>query len=220
MIGGICNAETALISNILAESETAVCLGAGSDFNAVKLCDELVGESVKSLGIGCGPPVGEVTVFVELTTLIVEAVCHFMTDHHTDGAVVDGVVSLGIKERSLQNTCREADFVCSGIVVCVDGLGRHVPAAAVYGFAVVCIVVVLIEEDGILDILPVRQFRVNGKSRIIAPFVRIADLHGESGQFLLCAGLCRVAHPCKIVDMLPTRASIFSFEVAGKYFST
>ena len=63
----------------------------------------------------------------------------------------------GSKKGRLQNSCGEADFVGGGVVVSVDSLGRHMPAVTVYGFAVVVVVIVDIELDSFLNIVPVRH---------------------------------------------------------------
>ena len=58
-----------------------------------------------------------------------------MTNHHTNGTIVEGVVCVHIKEWILQNTCREADLVGGRIIVCVDGLWSHEPFVFIYWFA-------------------------------------------------------------------------------------
>src|SRR3989442_12661072 len=54
-----------------------------------------------------GPPIGQSALGVELTTLIVEAVTDFMTDHSSDRAVVMCGIGAGIEERRLQNRGRK-----------------------------------------------------------------------------------------------------------------
>ena len=54
-------------------------------------------------------------VLSELCALVVEAVRHFVADNHTDRAIVGCIVSLQVKERRLENGCREADLVGVGL---------------------------------------------------------------------------------------------------------
>ena len=54
-----------------------------------------------------------------------------MSDDHSDGTIVEGIVGLHVEERILENTSWEADFVGRRVVVCVDRLRCHVPLVAV-----------------------------------------------------------------------------------------
>ncbi len=147
--------ETALVGDVLPESKTSVGFEAGSNFDAVELGDELVGKSVEGFSIGGCPPVGKIAVFVKLTALVVESMSHFVADDNADSAIVDRIVGFGVEEGHLEDTGREADFVCAGVVVGIHCLGRHEPAFAVNGFAVVGVVIVLVEEDSLLYVFPV-----------------------------------------------------------------
>ena len=60
-----------MVGDVLTQCETSVGVGAGEDFDAVELGYEFVGESIERVGIALCPPVVEVAVFVELTTLVV-----------------------------------------------------------------------------------------------------------------------------------------------------
>ena len=66
-----------------------------------------------------------------------------------------------------------------------------------------CKVVFLIPYRSKAHILHKRQLRINVYSRIILPFVGITYLHHESGKLFLSLSLGGIAHPGKIVDMLP-----------------
>ena len=57
--------------------------------------------------LGC-PPIDEVAVAVVLEPW--SSPGRFMADHRADSAVVGGVVGLCVKERGLQNRCREDDL--------------------------------------------------------------------------------------------------------------
>ena len=57
-----------------------------------------------------------------------------MTDYHTDGTIVEGIVGRHIEERHLQDACGEANLVGGGVIVGIYRLGSHVPVIIVYGF--------------------------------------------------------------------------------------
>ena len=120
-----------------------------------------------------------------------------MANHHTDGTIVESLVSLRIEERILQYSCRETNLVGSRVIVCVHGLRSHVPLIAVHRFASLLLDVHLrLPHLRSLNILIVALRRVYGQLRVILPLVGIANLHIECRQFLMCVRLCRVAHPC------------------------
>ena len=57
---------------------------------------------------------------------------HFVTDYSSYTTKVSGIVGIGIKERRLQNGCREAYFVRCGVVVSIYRLWRHAPLGFIY----------------------------------------------------------------------------------------
>lgn len=61
------------------------------------------------------PPIDEVPLFVELSTLIVEAVSNFVADDEPDRAVIHVLWSIVIEERAFQNTSRE---FCETVIGC------------------------------------------------------------------------------------------------------
>ena len=128
-----------------------------------------------------------------------------MADHHADGAVVHGVVSLGVVERRLEDGCREADLVGRRVIVGVHRLGRHVPLVLIDRLAELRNIVGRIPEAGIHDVLEIALRRVDRQRRIVLPFVRVTDLHREGRQFFLSLGLRSVRHPVQRRDMLPER---------------
>ena len=98
---------------------------ARQDFQFVVLLDHQAGAGLVGLHVLGRPPVLQVALGIILATLVVEAVGHFMADHHADGAVVHRVVRQGIEERRLQDAGGEDDLVHQGVVVGVDGGRRH-----------------------------------------------------------------------------------------------
>ena len=118
-----------------------------------------------------------------------------MGNHNAYGTVVHCVVGIGIIERRLQYACREADFVGGRVVICVHGLRTHSPLAPVHRLAQLGQVVGRIPAGGGETVLEVAQFRIYFQAGIVFPFVRIAYLHYEGGEFLLGFGLGLFAHP-------------------------
>lgn len=53
------------------------------------------------------PPVTQVTLYIELATLVVESVCDFVSNDITDGTEVHVLGSLGIEKVTLENASRE-----------------------------------------------------------------------------------------------------------------
>lgn len=77
----------------------------------------------------------QVAVGIVLTALVVEAVSHLVTNHHTDGTVVECGVGLRIEERTLQDAGGEAYLVGRRVVISIDSLRSHEPLVAVDGLA-------------------------------------------------------------------------------------
>ena len=104
---------------------------------------------------------------------------HFVANYNTDSTVVFGIISIGIEVGCLKDTCGEADFVGSGVVIGVYGLRRHVPAVFVDGFTVVGEVAVLVEDNSLLYVSPIAVGRIDFECRVINPLVGITDFHTE-----------------------------------------
>src|SRR5450755_4573816 len=121
--------DAAVVGGIFALGEQAVLFDSGTsvgDVLRVFVGDALAAFVILFAVFG-SPPVPQVSVGVELASLIVEAVDDFVSDDHTDGAVVHGVILGGIEERRLQDASGEVDGVELRIVVGVDGGRGHRP---------------------------------------------------------------------------------------------
>ena len=129
------NLQTTMVGEVLAQCQPAVGLEVGQHVDLVEELDTHVGTLLKLGRIGGCPPVGHVAVLVVVTALVVKTMGHLMTNHHTDGSVVEGIVGLGIEIRRLQDAGGETDFVGGGVIVGIDGLRIHEPLVAVDGFA-------------------------------------------------------------------------------------
>ena len=177
-------------------------MNARHDLNLIELSDKHLSLGVELHGILRRPPVGHITVFVEESSLVVESVGHLVADHDSDSAIVDSVVSVSVEERWLKDGRREADLVGRRVIVGVDGLRRHSPFGLVGRLAEFGHIVGRVPGAGGTEVLVVALLRVDVEGRVILPFVRIADLHGEVVQFLVSLGLCGIAHPVEFVDVL------------------
>ena len=69
-----------------------------------------------------------------------------MADNNTYGTVVECIIGAHVKERILQDTCREADFICGRIVISVYGLRGHEPLGVVNRLLVFALNGILKEE--------------------------------------------------------------------------
>ncbi len=86
---------------------------------------------------------------------------HLVADHHSDSAVVDGVVGVGVEERRLKDGSREADLVGRRVVVGVDGLRRHSPFGLVGRLAEFGHIVGCVPGTGGAEVLVVALLRVD-----------------------------------------------------------
>ena len=100
-----------MVSQVFAQCQFTVSLQARQYFNLVEEIHHHLCAFLETVGITRSPPVGQVSVFVELTALVVESMRHFVTDYYTDGTIVGGIVSFHVEERRLKNSSRETDFV-------------------------------------------------------------------------------------------------------------
>ena len=141
-----------------------------------------------------------------MASLVVEAVCHLVANDHANGAIVESVVGVHVKERFLQDAGREADLVGRGVIVGVDGLRIHVPVFAVNGLASLMVEVPLVPEQAAgLHVVIIRLCRVYNESRYVSPFVWITDLHIERVELVERRLLGVLAHPRLLLYALGER---------------
>ena len=195
--GTIGDVQSAVVAHVLAEGLLAVHLQSGQRL----LLREPVGDDLGALvvvGLVLGrPPVGQVTILVELTALVVEAVSHLVAHDDADGTIVRGIVGLGVEERWLQDGSGEVDAVEQRVIEGVDRLGRARHLGLVDGLAPVLAQVglahLLVDADEVLD--QVFVFADIDILLHILPFVGIAGVDVDGVQLLQRLGLGRVAHP-------------------------
>ena len=148
----------------------------------VVLPDERVGAFLEGGAVLVGPPVRQVTATVIAGALVVEAMADLVADDRADCAEVHCVIGLGVKERGLEDCGGEHDFVLRGVVVGVDGLGRHVPFVAVDGAPELVPFAVGGVGAGGADVVHERSDRVQVQRRVVAPLDGVADLRVEGRQ--------------------------------------
>ena len=136
-----------------------------------------------------------------------------MADHGADRAIVDGVVGAHVEERRLQDRGREHDLVHRAAVIRVHGLRRHAPLGVVDRFAQFLDIAVVAEGRGAHRVAH-QVVALDAQARVIAPFVRIADLGRELGQLGARFLLGRRAHPLQVVD----RLAVGDDQVLDQYF--
>ena len=193
--------QTAVVGQVLAESQLTFGAKAGQYFNLVKEVRHHLG-ALFELGavLGC-PPQTQVTVLVELRALVIEAVSHLVAYDNADGTVVEGIVCLHVEEGRLQDSGREADLVSRGIIVSVHHLRWHIPLCVIHGLVQFTAHHVLnLPLAGLLDVLPV--VASNLQAFVVLPLIGIAHLHDEGIQFLVSHSFRGVAHPLLRVDTL------------------
>ena len=129
-----------------------------------------------------------------------------MTDYHTNGAIVESIVGSGIKERSLQDTGREAYLIGSRIIISIHCLWSHEPLILINRFTGSLLNTLgcpkaICHEDILIETL----LGINGQLREILPLIWITDLHIERTQFVKGSLLRGVTHPCLCLDALLQR---------------
>ena len=75
-----------------------------------------------------------------------------MTDYHPDGTIVYCIICIGVEERRLQDTCREANLVGCRHVVGIYILRIHEPTLTIYGFAELAHIEVLLKTSYLFEV--------------------------------------------------------------------
>ncbi len=193
--------QTAVVGYVLTQGELAVGidLGVVANLDFIEPVNQHLCVLLETGGILGLPPVVQVAVLVVVAALVVETVGHLMTNHHSDGTIVESIVGIHVEEGFLQDACGETNLVGSGVVVGVDRLRSHAPFGLVHRFVNLrhhIGDVELVAADNISEVAVVLDFQAT----IVAPLVGIAHLHHNGGQFLDSALFGTLAHPLCIVN--------------------
>ena len=132
-----------------------------------------------------------------------------MADHGADAAVVHGIVGRRIEERRPQDCGREHDLVHGRVVIGIDGLRRHQPLVTLERTAELGGLSVELELAGAAYVAD--QIVTPDRERaVVAPAIRIADLHRDLRELAAGFFLGRGAHPLERIDRLCKRpAQVF-----------
>ncbi len=101
-------AQAAIVSGVLAQGQLAIHLDVIDRDEVAVLLYFAVGFLVKAFAILGGPPVGEVSVGIELPAFIVEAVGEFVSHDAADVSVVRRVGGVTVIQRRLKDAGRES----------------------------------------------------------------------------------------------------------------
>ena len=175
VVGVVGDGEAAEVGDVFAEGEFAVDVDVVDADAGVEFLDDFVGAGGVAGAVFGGPPVVEVSCGVVLAALVIEAVGHFVADDGADGAVVDGIIGVGLEEGGLQDAGGEDDSVERGVVVGVDGGGRHVPERVIDGPAELGEPEVIVEGGGAEGVEDV-GIGLDDEGGEVAPLVGIAEL--------------------------------------------
>ena len=90
-----------MVRNIFTQGQLSVGMKSGQDLYPIEPIDQHFSSLFKIFRILGSPPIFQITVFIVLTPLIVESVCHLMSDDHSDRTIIKSIVSIHIEERIL-----------------------------------------------------------------------------------------------------------------------
>src|SRR5579872_2534708 len=154
------------------------------------------------------PPIAQISLSIELTALIVEAMRELMTNHRANASKVRSVVGAVVIKRRLQNTGGKCDDILGAIVGRVHSRGGHLHFTVVYRFANLSKVVRLLEA---IQTLVVSECASAGDCHcaVIPPMIWVADLVGNLAEFgqSLFPGWGR--HPVQCLDVVRQRSFQF-----------
>ena len=117
-----------------------------------------------------------------------------MTDNRTDCAEIRCVVGLWIKEGRLKDSRGENNFVHRRVVVGIDRLRCHMPFTAIDGATQLIPATLNVEPSRGLDSIN-KGKRLDLQRRVVDPTVGVANLRGESGEFLKSCSSGLFTHP-------------------------
>ena len=155
LISLISDQQTTLVSDVLTQRITSVSVNRIGHDDIVVLLNQDIGTLRKTLSVILSPPVLQVTILIVITALVIKSVRHLVSNHHANSAVVNSVVGLRIEERRLQDSCREADLVCRGVIISVNRLRRHQPTSLIDRLTGVGQLILHLEQVRATDIRPI-----------------------------------------------------------------
>ena len=119
-----------------------------------------------------------------------------MCNHNTNSTIIDSIISILVKKRTLQDSSRETNLIHCRHITGIDCLWEHRP------LILVNILVIILFKASLMEIL--REFKtqfkiilvdINRHITVIFPLVRISNLICHRIQFLNGIFLCLFTHP-------------------------
>src|SRR5438067_7006239 len=194
------DARAGEIADRFAKDQAPVVMDGRLDVEALELVHHALAALAEGLEIRRGPPVVQPPGGVELRPLIVETMADLVADHDADGAIVDGVGSLEIEGRRLEDARRKDDLVEQRVVVRIGGGRSHAPAPSIRGLPDGRAEVVDDELPTLQHVLPDWRITADAHPRIVLPLVRISDLRVEGGELLQRPPFRLRPHPAQAPD--------------------
>src|SRR5438132_11645346 len=108
---GIGQRDAAQIGNTFANDLTASEMDGILDRIAAELIDHALRALLKILKVRRTPPIGQITLRIELCTVVVETMRHLVANDRPDCTVIKCFVTRKIEKRRLQDTGREYNLV-------------------------------------------------------------------------------------------------------------
>ena len=125
------------------------------DNNTAVLISQFVRSQIELLRIFCRPPIFQISIFIILTTLIIKPMSHFMPDYNAYTSIIYSIIGIHIKERRLQDTGRETDFVRSRVIISVYCLRTHQPTGFIDRFIYIAQHIIRLEYSSFSNIIPI-----------------------------------------------------------------
>ena len=192
-----------MVGKVLTQCQTTVGIQTRKHLNSAKEISIFASALYKVFSISFFPPVVHISVLVIVTSLVIKSVSHLVADNHTDGTIVECVISVHVEERILQNTCRKADFIGCRIIVGIYCLWIHVPVVTIHRLTYCMIDAPSVPELRALFHIFVIRFRwIYLQSAQICPLVRIAHFYIECIKLKQGIYLGRIVHPTLCGDTL------------------
>ena len=198
------NADAAIIGGVLPQGELAIQLQIIHRYKTSVLVGNTTGALFKFLPVLLGPPVAQVSLGIELASLVVEAVGQLVPDHCADASEVHGVIHSLVKKWRLQNPRGKNYFISRAAVVGIHRRRRHAPFFAIerlVDFGNLPPRFEFISTQEITD----QVAALHAQLAVVAPHVGITDFVADSIQLQLCLLLGLFRHPGQTPNILIQR---------------
>src|SRR6266404_1101263 len=180
--------------------ELTVLVDSLFDLKPVELVNDTLGPRLKRFEILISPPVCKIARCIKLPSLIIKAMRHFVADYRAHASIVECVVSLRIEKRRLQNARGKDYLVNLRIVVGVYRRWRHTPLHSIDRSANLIQVSSFLKRVRSESVVNVGT-AIHLQRRVVAPFIRVANLVEKRIELNNSLLACCVAHPVERADI-------------------